>query len=294
MVVEGLLVFIIVLLIAIVALLLWGKKVKIESKDFESAITKTWMDSGLSEKIGAVESHVKDIRDSSSDIEQMLRVPKERASFGELSLETILSDQLPDNLYGVREKVLDGKIPDAHITSTVGTICIDSKFPLDNYLKMSDSKSSEERESYKKQFIKDVKRHLNKIARDYVCPDKGSAEFAFAYIPSEGIYYFLISEATEILRDYTKVGIQVLSPLTMSQKIELIKAGVNAKKLSENAVKIQNSLVGLSKRFSEIDELWKVFYTNHLKNLEGKAVDLDGAYTKLRQEFERISKFSEK
>jgi DNA recombination protein RmuC len=291
MIIEILLVIIMVLMIILIFLILKSKEV--EPKDIESAISSTWIKLGLGEKISAVETHAKDIRESYRSFEQMLRVPKERASFGEISLETIFSDQLPQDMYGIRERTLDGKIPDAHIRSTVGIICVDSKFPLDNFCKMMDAEDPKEREGFKKQFLKDVQGHFNKIANDYVCPEKGSAEFAFAYIPSEGVYYFLVNEAFEMLRDYTKKGVQVVSPLTLSHKIELIKAGVHAKKLSEDAEKVKNNLVRLSQRFGKIDEIWRVFYSTHFKNLEGKAGELDQAYKKLREEFDRISKMSE-
>jgi len=224
----------------------------------------------------------------------MLRVPTERASFGELTLETILSDQLPPDMFGIRERILDGKTPDAHMNSTVGLICIDSKFPLDNYRNMLEAEDEAEKERFKRQFLRqDVQSHLNKISDDYVCPEKGSAEFAFAYIPSEAVYYFLVNEAFDMLRDYTKRGIQVVSPLTLSHKIELIKAGVHAKKLSEDAEKVSKQIAGLSQRFGDIDEKWRVFYNAHLRNVGNKADELDEAYKKLREEFDRISKLPE-
>lgn len=293
MLIEGLLVLIVVLLIISIVLLLKGKKEKIEQADIEAAISGTWTRLGLAEKIGAMEFHAKNISDSYRSFEQMLRVPIERASFGELSLEAILSDQLPPDMYGIRERTLDGKYPDAHIRSTVGIICIDSKFPLENYKNMFEAENTHDKENFKKQFIRDVRGHLDKIAEDYVCPEEGSAEFAFGYIPSEGVYYFLICEAFEMLRDYTKSGVQVVSPLTLSHKVELIKAGVHAKKLSEDAEKVRSNLFKLSRKFDKIDEMWRVFYDTHLKNLEGKAGELDEAYKKLREEFDKISEFSE-
>jgi len=70
--------------------------------------------------------HAQDIRDSHRSIEQMLRVPTERATFGEISMETILSDQLPPDMFGIRKSVFGKKFPDAYIWSAVGLICIDS------------------------------------------------------------------------------------------------------------------------------------------------------------------------
>ncbi|PIU56342.1 MAG: hypothetical protein COS87_02460, partial [Chloroflexi bacterium CG07_land_8_20_14_0_80_45_17] len=269
MIIQILLAVVVILLVVLIFLVLKGRGVK--PRDIENAVSSTWTKLGLEEKIGKLAIHAQDIRDSHRSIEQMLRVPTERAALGEMSLETILSDQLPPDMFGIRKMILDGKIPDAHIRSTVGLICIDSKFPLDNYRKMVEIQDFKEKEQFKNDFRKDVKSHLDKIAEDYVCPEAGSAEFAFAYIPSEAVYYFLVNEEFEMLRDYTKRGIQVVSPLTLSHKIELIKAGVHAKKLSEEAESVRKDLNVISQRFNEIDELWRVFYNTHLRNAGDRA-----------------------
>jgi len=290
MLTQILLAVVVILLVVLIFLGLKGREAK--SRDIENAVLSTWAKLGLEEKIGKVATHAQDIRDSYRSIEQMLRVPTERAALGEISLETILSDQLPPDMFGIRKMILDGKIPDAHIRSTVGLICIDSKFPLENYRRMVENQDSREKEQCKNAFRKDVKSHLSKIAGDYICPEKGSAEFAFAYIPSEAVYYFLVNEEFEMLRGYTKRGIQLVSPLTLSSKIELIKAGVHAKKLSEEAESVMRSLNVISQRFNEIDELWRVFYNTHLRNAGEKAEELDRAYKKLRDEFDRVSRMS--
>ncbi|MCK4402886.1 MAG: DNA recombination protein RmuC [Dehalococcoidia bacterium] len=290
MITQILLAVVVILLVILIFLVIKGRSVK--PRDIENAVSSTWTKLGLDEKIGKLAIHAQDIRDSHRSIEQMLRVPTERAALGEMSLETILSDQLPPDMFGIRKMILDGKIPDAHIRSTVGLICIDSKFPLDNYRKMAEVEDSKEKEDFKNDFRKDVRSHLNKIAEDYVCPEKGSAEFAFAYIPSEAVYYFLVNEEFEMLRDYTKRGVQVVSPLTLSHKIELIKAGVHAKKLSEEAESVRKDLNIISQRFYEIDELWRVFYSTHLRNAGERAEELDIAYKRLREEFDKISRMS--
>lgn len=290
MLTQILLAVVAILLVVLISLALKGREAK--SRDIENAVLSTWAKLGLEEKIGKVATHAQDIRDSYRSIEQMLRVPTERAALGEISLETILSDQLPPDMFGIRKMILDGKIPDAHIRSTVGLICIDSKFPLENYRRMVETQDFREKEQFKNDFRKDVKSHLSKIAGDYICPEKGSAEFAFAYIPSEAVYYFLVNEEFEMLRGYTKRGIQLVSPLTLSSKIELIKAGVHAKKLSEEAESVRRSLNVISQRFNEIDELWRVFYNTHLRNAGEKAEELDRAYKKLRDEFDRVSRMS--
>jgi DNA recombination protein RmuC len=283
-----LLVIVLVLLGVLIYLVVRGRRVP--PTDLKNVISSTWTELGLGEKIGSIETQARDIKDSYRSFEQMLRVPKERASFGELALETILADQLPPDMYGIRETVFDGKKPDANIKSTEGLVCIDSKFTLDNYAAMLATEDPSEKQRLKRDFIADVRRCLDKIGADYVCPDKGSAEFAFAYIPSESVYYFLLTEAYELLRHYSRSGIQVVSPLTLSAKIELIRAGIQAKKLSEQADEVKNDLLRISRGFAEIDEKWRLLYETHLKNAADRAADLDRSYKKLRDEFDRISK----
>jgi DNA recombination protein RmuC len=292
MLIEILLAVVIVLLGVLIFLVIRSRRV--HPSDLKNVMSNTWAELGLDQKIGTIESHANDIRQSYRSFEQMLRVPKERASFGELALETILADQLPPDMYGIRETVFDGKRPDAHIKSTEGVVCIDSKFSLDNYARMLATEDPAEKQRLKKDFVADVRRCLEKVAVDYVCPDKGSAEFAFAYIPSESVYYFLLNEAYEMLLDYGKGGVQVVSPLTFSAKIELIRAGVQAKKLSEKADEVKNDLIAISRRFTEVDEKWRLLYETHLKNTVDRAADLDKSYKKLRDEFDRISKLPQK
>ncbi len=97
--------------------------------DLEAAISATWVRLGLGEAIGNIQLQAQEIRQTHASLEQMLRSPAGRASFGELSLEVILADQLPPDYFGVRQKCFDGKVPDGHIRAPEGLICIDSKFP---------------------------------------------------------------------------------------------------------------------------------------------------------------------
>ncbi|MFH1383013.1 MAG: DNA recombination protein RmuC [Chloroflexota bacterium] len=278
-------------LVLLVVLIFMVLRIKVlQTRDIEMAVSSSWRELGLDRTLGAVETHARDIKESYRSFEQMLRVPKERGALGELSLETMLADQLPADMFGIRERVLDGKTPDANIKSTVGLICIDSKFPLVNYSKMVETDNTNEKEAASKDFVRDVRNHLDKICEDYVCPEKGSAEFAFAYIPSEAVYYFLVNDAFETMRNYAKRGVQVVSPLTFAHKIELIKAGVHAKKLSEDAEKVKQQLTTVAKGFDTIDREWHTFYETHFNNAVKKAVNVDEAYKKLRDEFNRISK----
>lgn len=285
--VELMLVVVIVLLVVLIWLQL--RKPGFRPEELENQLFRMWQESGLSEKLGQLAQLAAEIKNTSANLEMMLKIPQQRGALGEVALEKILADQLPPDMFGVRERVSWGKVPDAYIQSTAGIICVDAKFPLEKFVEMNQADGSE-RERLKKEFLRAVSRHLSKIADDYVRPHQGSAEFAFAFIPSEAVYYFLVSEGYEMLRDFARRGVQVVSPLTLTHKIEIIKTGVHALRLSEQATEVKEALVRLRSRFEEHRQKWEVLYTNHLKNLVNKADEVNQEYEKLRDEFERISR----
>lgn len=259
------------------------------STEVGAAISESWVRLGLGETIGKIEVQAQQIRESHTTLAQMLRTPAGRASFGELSLEVILADQLPPDSFGIRQKCFDGKVPDGHIRASEGLICIDSKFPLENFVRMMACKEGDrEREKHQKQFLRDAEKHLQKVADDYVQPDRGTATFALVYIPSEAVYYALATEGYDLLKRFTSQGVQVVSPLLLSHKIEILKMGVRALKLNESAQQALVLLQALSSRFEDVERNWNTL-SSHLRNVQTKADDLDISYKSVRREFDKIS-----
>lgn len=284
MLTDVLLAVVIVLLIVLIVLVV--SRSRPQQRDLELALTSSWTRSGISETLGKLQQYADDVRNSHRALEDMLRVPANRGALGEMALEAILQDQLPPEMFGIRKRMENGKIPDAHILTQNGIICIDSKFPLENYIALSRSGNGKER--YHNAFLRDVRGHLEKIEQDYVRPTEGTAEFAFAYIPSEGVYWYLVNECHDLLREFTKRGVQVVSPLTLSHKIQLIKAGVTARRLSDQAEAVRREIVEIAGSFDELHEKWRVFNT-HFGNMRKKAEEVNEAYQKLKQRFENIT-----
>jgi len=259
----------------------------IDTDRLSAAIGETWRTMGLERTVGQLETHANEMRQFHGDITQLLRTPQQRGEFGEQQLDVLLSDHLPPAMYGIREQVVGGKTPDAHIDSAAGSICIDSKFPLDNYERYLEADSDAERAQYARAFGTDVERQLDTIADNYVRPTEGTTDFAFAFIPSESVYYHLVREEYDLLREYTKRGVQVVSPLTLGHKLELVKADVQAQKLSEQAEEILDQLERLGATFEDVEDEWETLY-RHIRNAKNKADDVEGKYDRLRAEFDRI------
>jgi DNA recombination protein RmuC len=288
---DYLLAALLLVLFAILALLVQIRRAvqrdEIETDQLTTALHTTLAEMDFAQSVSRIEDRATELRDVHQNLERLLRVPRERGEFGEQQLEIILEDHLPPDMYGIRERVVGNKTPDAHIETREGLVCIDSKFSLDAYERALEAEDVETRATHERTFRNQVEEQLAKIATDYVRPDQGTTDFAFAFVPSESVYYHLVTEEYDMLREYTKRGVQVVSPLTLGHKLELIKAGVQARKLSEEASEILDHLDRLDHRFDAFEDEWATL-ERHISNAHGKAEDVDRELNRMRDSFDRI------
>jgi len=263
-------------------------EIEVDPDKVRGAVSESWRDLKLDKEIGQIENQVSEIKNLHTDLETMMKNPRERGEFGEVKLEALLEDHLPTSMYGIRERVVGGKTPDAYIESSQGKIIIDSKFPLDNFKRIMDENDNEE--NYERKFRKDVEKQLKEIERKYVRPEEGTAEYAFEFVPSERVYYYLVKEEYELLNKYTKKGVQVVSPLTLGHKLELIKSDVKTKQLSEKAEEVQENIQTVGNKLSKIRNNWDTYYNTHLKNAWNKASDISSELEDLEDEFDDIDR----
>ena len=268
-----------------------GGAPQIDETTLRSSVGDAIAGLGLDGTAAQIETHASEMKQFHRDVEQLLRTPQHRGSFGEQQLETILADQLPPDMYGTQAAVVGNKRPDAHIETADGVVAIDAKFPLEAYERAVNADDPDERARHEREFAHRVADQLEKIATAYVRPDEGTADFAFAFIPSESVYYHLVTEEYDLLREYTSRGVQVVSPLTLGQKLELVKAGVHAQRLSEEALAVQDQLQRLGQRFDAFADDWDTC-VRHLSNAKDRADDADAAFERLRSEFDRIDSLS--
>ncbi len=259
----------------------------VDTDQLTAALSRTLSDMDFAEEVTRIADRAAEIQTLHRDLDQMLRAPRERGEFGEAQLEVMLSDHLPPEMYGIREQVIGTKTPDAHIRTAEGIVPIDSKFSLDRYERYRDAEDPETEDRHRRAFRDAVEGQLEKIEADYVRPEDGTTDFAFAYIPSESVYYHLITEEYDLLREFTKRGVQVVSPLSFGHKLELLKAGVQAQKLSEEARDILDSLERLGTRFEAVEDEWSTL-ERHLSNAVKKADDVDRELQRVRDAFDRV------
>ena len=160
-----------------------SKSMNDQMRSFTQEATK------IREDLKQVQNSVKDV----STFQEIFKSPKLRGQWGEASLEHILSQHFPQELFKMQYLFSSGEQVDAVLKLPNGKLLpIDSKFPSENFEKMVNTASETEKNFYKKNFIDDVKFKINDIAAKYILPAEGTLDYAFMYIPAEAVYYEII------------------------------------------------------------------------------------------------------
>src|SRR5262249_25332621 len=127
-------------------------------------------------------------------------------------------------------------------------IPIDAKFPLDNFERMVDAESDEQRVVFEKAFARDLKGHIDSIGEKYIRPLEGTYDFAFMYLPDEGVYYELVCGRTGALLEYAHDRrVFPVSPTTFTAYLQVIAFGLKGMEFEESAQEVMAYLADLRK-----------------------------------------------
>ncbi len=168
---------------------------------------------------------------SMKDLHEYLKSPKLRGNIGEQVLFDLVSQIFPTSSFEPQYHFKSGSIVDMAIRTQSGLLPIDSKFPMENFQKMHQSTSTQEKQLAKSQFIRDVKSHLKSISSKYILPSEGTLDFALMYIPSESVYYEVVVEA-EIMNLSRDIKVYPVSPSTLYANLQTILISLEGQKLA--------------------------------------------------------------
>ena len=224
------------------------------------------------------------------NLQDILKNPKQRGVLGEYFLEETLKTVLPPNAYKMQYGFKDGVIVDAAIFLQNKIIPIDSKFSLENYERILNSRDNEEREKWEKMFKQDLKNRIDETSK-YIRPEENTMDFAFMFIPSEAIYYDLLINkvgAAQInTRDLIEYAFRdkkviIVSPTSFFAYLQTVLQGLRALKIEESAKQIRNNVEKLGKHVAAYDE--------YLKKIGGSLGTTVNHFNNAHKEFEKIDK----
>ena len=195
-------------------------------------------------------------------LQDILKNPKQRGVLGEYYLETVLKNVLPPNLYQIQYPFKNGEIVDAVVFIDKKVVPVDSKFSLENYNRLIQAPESE-KPALEKAFVNDLKMRITETAK-YIRPEEDTMDFAFMFIPSEGIYYDLLvnqvgagEEENLIQRAASKYKVIIVSPTSFLAYLQTVMQGLKALQIEEKAVEIQKRVGELGKHIGSYEEYYK-------------------------------------
>ncbi len=202
-------------------------------------------------------------------LQDLLKNPKQRGILGEYYLETVLKNVMSPQDYRIQYPFKNGEVVDAVIVINKKLVPVDSKFSLDNYNRfVSTQVGSPERVVAEKAFVNDLKMRITETAK-YIRPEEDTMDFAFMFIPSEGIYYDLLTnqvgageEENLIQRAASRYKVIIVSPTSFLAYLQTVMQGLKAMQIEEKAVDIQKRVGELGKHIGTYEEFYRKLGTS--------------------------------
>jgi DNA recombination protein RmuC len=210
----------------------------------------------------ATNERIMEFSRSLDEFQRMLQSPKLRGDFGEFTLEQMLRDLLPAEHWECQAPIGSARV-DAIIRTPYGALCIDCKFPLDNFRRALDANEPGARDAALKSFYSDVKGRIDEIADRYVSPP-ATLEMAFMFVPAENVFYELIGRP-EILTYGRDRHVVLVSPNTMYAYIQVLAVGFRGMKIQDEARRVQEILADLGTRFGKFQDHFNMI-GKHIEN----------------------------
>lgn len=276
-------------------LLLMNEKVNEKLDQNFERTNKTF--TNLLERLTKIDEAQKKIDTLSSDIislQTILTDKKTRGIFGEVNLEYILSSVFGDNnkkIYEMQHKMSNGYIADSilYAPDPLGTIAIDSKFPLEHYRLMVDKTISKlDREKYEKLFKNDVKKHIDAISEKYIIPGE-TTDSAIMFLPAEAIFAELNAYHLDIIDYAYKKKVWIVSPTTLISTLTVIEMVIKNIERDKYTKVIHEELNKLGVEFNRYKDRWDKL-SRSIETVSRDVNDIHTTTEKITKRFNSISK----
>jgi len=228
---------------------------------------------------------------SMKNLQDYLKSPKLRGNIGEQVLKDLISQMFPKNSFFLQYQFKSGDKVDAAIKTDAGILPIDSKFPSENFQKMMAAENEEEKGIARKDFVRDVKKHIADISQKYILPEEGTMDFALMYVPSEPVYYEVVNEME--LTDYARKNrVYPVSPNTLYANLQVILLSFQGKDIEQKSHRLFAVLRGIQKDYGKLGENLGVL-NRHLTNAYNQMANVGTDYTLMGQKLESTKSLEE-
>ncbi|MBL4613831.1 MAG: DNA recombination protein RmuC, partial [Magnetovibrio sp.] len=205
--------------------------------------------------IDAAQKNLSELTDQMVGLQDILSNKQARGAFGEIQLNDLVSDILPPSAYTFQATLSNGKRADCllRLPNPPGSIVIDSKFPLESYLKMQNADTDEARKTARRAFGTDIMNHVRAIADKYIVPGE-TAESALMFLPSEAVYAELHASLPEVVEKSYRARVWIVSPTTLMATLNTVRAVLKDAHMREQAGVIRGEVLKLLDDVGRLDK----------------------------------------
>jgi len=215
------------------------------------------------------------------ELQDFLKSPKLRGNIGEQVLKDLIAQMFPKSSFHLQYEFKSGEKVDAAIQTDAGILPIDSKFPMENYQKMVKASEKKEKELFEKEFVRDVRKHIDAISKKYILPAEGTMDFALMYIPSESVYYEVVNQ-TDALDYARRVRVYMVSPSTLYAHLQTILLSFEGKRIESKSKELFTLLRSMQIDYEKIEENMSTL-GKHINNAYAQFGNVLSGFTSLGQ-----------
>lgn len=275
---------------------------KVDDKLGEGFKTTSETIAQVRERLQAIDSAQKNIESLSKDVVSLkgvLEGNQTRGQYGEFQLSMILNSVFDGatKCYEEQYTLKKGKDENGDVRADAVVfmpepnhmICIDSKFPFQDYKKAFESETEEEKENYYKKFKNDVKKHINDISNKYIIEGKTAPE-AIMFIPNDGVFAYIHQNFyDDIVQFATDKRVIITSPTTIRPILVTINMVRIEVERNKHLAEVSDELTKLGKQFGLFADEWSKF-SKSIETLSNKHTDLDKRVGRITRRFSAIAK----
>ncbi len=252
--------------------------------------TKTFND--ILKRLALIDDAQKKITELSTNVvslQEVLADKRSRGAFGEVQLNALLRNVLPEQHFSLQHTLSNGKIADCllKLPKPTGNVVIDAKFPLESYKKMMDnSLATTDRKVAERQFKMDIKKHINDISEKYLIKEETS-DGAIMFLPAEAVFAEIHAHHSDLVELANTKRVWITSPTTLMAILTTARSVLKDEATREQIHVIKAHLSDLATDFNR----FRNRFDNLAKHIDQAASDVKQIHTsanKISNRFEKI------
>ncbi|MGH6915296.1 MAG: DNA recombination protein RmuC [Geminicoccales bacterium] len=234
--------------------------------------------------IDEAQKKIETLTGSVVSLQELLGDKRSRGAFGEVQLEALVRNVLPPAAFEMQVTLSNGSRVDCvlRLPAPTGLVCVDSKFPLENYRLMTEGKASEAQRAFRA----DVKRHVDAIADKYIIEGETS-DGAVMFVPAEAVFAEIHARHADVVEYANAKRVWIVSPTTLMAVLNTARAVLKDVETRKQIHVIKDALGRLGQDFRRFDDRMRKL-ADHIRQAHEDAEDVQVSSRKITQQFQRI------